>query len=203
MTIIVFGASGKLGRKVVELALRRGHNVTAFVRDTRKLELQHEHLQVTQGDARDYQAVTEALARQQAVVSTLGSRHDDTLTKGVETIISGMKQQGIQRLITTGGAGILQANETQQVRDLPSFPPFLKEISGQHQQAYEIVKGSGLEWTVMCPPSMHEGIKAAYKTQAEYGLKGFGQVAFEQVAEVIVNELEHPQFLNKRVAITT
>jgi uncharacterized protein len=38
MTIIVLGASGKLGRKVVELALKRGHSVTAFVRDGRKLE---------------------------------------------------------------------------------------------------------------------------------------------------------------------
>lgn len=203
MTIIVFGASGKLGRKVVELALKRGHSVTAFIRDARKLELHQGNLQITQGDARDQQTVTQALTGQEAVVSTLGSHHDDTLTKGVETIINGMKQHSIKRLITTGGAGILQATETQQVRDLPSFPPFLKEISGQHQQAYEIVKDSGLEWTVMCPPSMHEGGRAPYNIQAEYGLAGLGQVAFEQVAEAIVNELEQPHFIGKRVAITT
>jgi uncharacterized protein len=202
MNIIVFGASGKLGGRVVELALERGHNVTAFVHNA-EIKMQHDLLRITRGDARDLQTVTQALTEHQGVVSALGSRHDDTLTKGVETIIDGMKRHGIQRLITTGAAGILQANETQQVRDLPSFPPFLKEISGQHNQAYKIVKDSGLAWTVLCPPSMHDSVKAPYKIQAEYTLGGLGQVAFEQVAETIMNELEHPQFINQRVAITT
>ena len=50
MKIVVFGASGRMGIKVVEQALEAGHTVIAFLRTSSKIVLQHPMLTLFQGD---------------------------------------------------------------------------------------------------------------------------------------------------------
>ena len=49
--ILVFGGTGALGRQILEQGLVAGANMTAFVRDPRRLTLTHENLSVVAGDA--------------------------------------------------------------------------------------------------------------------------------------------------------
>ncbi len=53
MKVIVFGATGPTGRRAVDEALAKGHEVTGFVRDPSKLVKNHDRLRVVQGDALD------------------------------------------------------------------------------------------------------------------------------------------------------
>jgi len=57
MKIVVFGASGRMGIKVVEQALDAGHTVTSFLRTPSKFTLQHPKLTLFQGDVMDAAAV--------------------------------------------------------------------------------------------------------------------------------------------------
>ena len=57
MRIVVFGATGRTGRPLVEQALERGHDVAAFVRTPGRLEA-HPRLTEVQGDALDAEAVS-------------------------------------------------------------------------------------------------------------------------------------------------
>jgi uncharacterized protein YbjT (DUF2867 family) len=54
MTVLIFGARGKTGRLVVELALDRGHKVSVLMRDPGKVS---ESVRVIVGDATDRQDV--------------------------------------------------------------------------------------------------------------------------------------------------
>lgn len=51
MKIIVFGATGGVGKSVVQQGLDAGFEVTAFVRTPTKLNLSHARLTIVQGDA--------------------------------------------------------------------------------------------------------------------------------------------------------
>ena len=62
MKIVVFGASGRMGIKVVEQALEAGHLVTAFLRTPSKIAIQHPNLTLFQGDVLDAAAVENAIA---------------------------------------------------------------------------------------------------------------------------------------------
>ena len=73
MKIVVLGASRGVGLEVVRQGLEAGHKVTAFVRSPEKLEVKHVNLKSFKGDSMDAAAVAEALAGQDAVVSTLAS----------------------------------------------------------------------------------------------------------------------------------
>ena len=68
----VLGATGGIGRRVVDLALARGHAVTAFVRSPEKLGAPRDFLTVQKGDPLDGDALARALREHDAVVSALG-----------------------------------------------------------------------------------------------------------------------------------
>jgi putative NADH-flavin reductase len=72
MKLLIFGASGKTGRQLVEQALAQGHAVTAFVRNPAKLKLTHPNLQLAQGDMLNHDSVERAVHGQEAVLSALG-----------------------------------------------------------------------------------------------------------------------------------
>jgi putative NADH-flavin reductase len=74
MKLVVFGASGGTGTRLVQQALQQGHLVTAFVRDPAKLQLTHANLRVVRGDVLQPDTVDKAVAGQDAVLSALGTR---------------------------------------------------------------------------------------------------------------------------------
>ena len=74
MRLLVFGATGGTGRRIVEQALQQGHVVTAFARDPRKVRLTHDNLRVVRGDVLRPESVEAAVVGQEAVLSALGVR---------------------------------------------------------------------------------------------------------------------------------
>lgn len=74
--IVVFGASGGIGRQVVEQALNRGDEVTAFVRSPSKLSLSDPKLTVIAGELSAKAAVDSAVGGADAVISALGPSLD-------------------------------------------------------------------------------------------------------------------------------
>jgi putative NADH-flavin reductase len=63
MNVLIFGASGRTGRELVQQALAQGHRVTAFVRDSTKLGIEHARLAIRQGDVTDYVSVQQSRHR--------------------------------------------------------------------------------------------------------------------------------------------
>jgi putative NADH-flavin reductase len=72
--VLIFGATGGTGRRLVQQALQQGHVVTAFARDPRKIHLAHDDLRVVRGDVLEPETVETAAAGQEAVLSALGIR---------------------------------------------------------------------------------------------------------------------------------
>ncbi|MGB6015256.1 MAG: NAD(P)H-binding protein, partial [Nodosilinea sp.] len=102
MKLIIFGATGTVGRQVVEQALDQGHQVTAFARRPARLDIQHPRLRRVQGDVLDLAAVKQAIQGQEVVVCVLGSGKQLSGTvrsEGTRQIIQAMEETGVRRLI--------------------------------------------------------------------------------------------------------
>ena len=69
MKIAVFGAGGRIGSRIVDEALNRGHDVTAVVRHPENYTKIHTHLKVAKGDLFNSQDVETGAFDQDAVVS--------------------------------------------------------------------------------------------------------------------------------------
>jgi putative NADH-flavin reductase len=115
MKLALIGASGFVGRHVLEQALDRGHEVTAIVRDPDRLT-EREGLVIKKANVQDIGEVAEATAGHAAVLSCFHpGGHDPNLdpmlyrdiVEGTRSIIEGVKQAGVGRILYVGGCGSL------------------------------------------------------------------------------------------------
>ena len=110
MNLIIFGSTGRTGRRLVEQALAQGHTVTAFARTPDKLQIRHDHLRIAQGDIQDVAAVEQAVAGQEAVLVALGRNRGEpvpSLAQGTHNILQAMQKHGIKRILCVSAAGFL------------------------------------------------------------------------------------------------
>lgn len=104
MQITVLGATGKIGRLVVERLLADGHQVTVLVRTAAKIAVAHPALRVRVGQLSDADAVRETIAGADAVISALGptlkpGATGTPLTEGTRTVVAAMVHAGVRRFI--------------------------------------------------------------------------------------------------------
>lgn len=74
MKVTVFGASGSVGQQVVKLAVTKGYEVTAFVRNKEKIEaVAPPNVKIHQGDATRFDDVVLAIQNTDVIISCLGN----------------------------------------------------------------------------------------------------------------------------------
>lgn len=153
--VTVFGASGAVGRQVVEQALRRGQEVTAYVRNPAKLTAGDPRLTVITGELEDRESVRAAVRGADAVISALGPSLDRRasgmpLIAGTQNIVDAMRAEGASRFVGIATPSLRDP------RDRPSVMGWLVPLLGRmlFPRAYRellamsrIVVDSPLDWT--------------------------------------------------------
>jgi uncharacterized protein len=224
MKIVLIGATGHLGQQVLVQALAQGHHVTALLRDRSKLQQQADewanNLQLVAGDARDQSAVAAALAQasgsehgsdndtEVVVISTIGpgslSANLEVLPTSAHSVVAAMQAAGLRRLLWVAAAGLLDAGEGGLRRDSPGFPPMLRAISEAHLEAFETIKASSLDWTLLCPPSMNNSVASGRAiTAANTMPPGQAVVALADAAAFLLAEAAAGGFVGQRVGINS
>ncbi|WP_201005718.1 NAD(P)-dependent oxidoreductase [Paenibacillus glycanilyticus] len=159
MKMIVFGATGNTGKRVLVQGLRRGHEMTAFVRNAEKLyEQLGEHyaklVKVIEDDILDPASVGEALAHQDAAILAAGhAGQGEEFIRMVDNMISQCEWQSSfsGRVWMMGGAGLLDIPNTDLIGNhLPGFPPEYRN----HNRNLERLQRTKLDWSIMCPGTM-------------------------------------------------
>jgi uncharacterized protein YbjT (DUF2867 family) len=89
MRVTVFGATGKIGRLVVQQLLDAGHQLTALVRNPTKLAISRPDATVTTGQLSDPAAIQQAITDADAVISALGPSLKRSATGTPLTRVSG------------------------------------------------------------------------------------------------------------------
>ncbi|MGI5222659.1 NAD(P)-dependent oxidoreductase [Nocardia sp. CA-290969] len=159
MRIAVFGATGTVGRHVVDQALERGYEVTALTRNAARITRAHERLHIVEGDVLDPGAVERAVIGQDAVVVVLGNgRKGVVRAEGTRTVIEAMNRAGVKRLIcqSTLGAGDSRGNLNFLWKYI-MFGLLLRPAYADHQQQESYVRASDLDWTIVRPSAFTDG----------------------------------------------
>jgi putative NADH-flavin reductase len=207
MKILVLGASGKLGSKIISKACKEGHEVKAFVRNVSNLQVLADlPITIFEGDVLESTTLDKAMIDNiDVVVSAIGpdGNFDNVIEKGMLNIVNAMQKHQISKLIAVGGAGILRDEKYGLQLYSPHFPAFLKPIAEQHLKAWEIVADSGINYTYLCPPRMVDGSFAdQYDTKEDFPITVMaGNVSYESCANYIVGVIQNSPFKNKRISI--
>ncbi len=208
MRILVFGASGGTGREIVRQALIRGDlEVTAFVRDSSALE-PASRLRIFQGDALSEEAVREAIAGQDAVLSALGGRNianAELLQQAIPNVIAAMNAHNVARLIVLGAAGAADMNEALQHQNVGTKVVFrtvaATVLSGpmhDHAAQERLVRESGLDYTIVHAARLNDDPAMGNYRVEEDGLPaGATTISRASVAEFMLDQLDTRKYVGK------
>ena len=208
MNLIVFGATGMVGKQLVQQALFGGHHVKAFGRNVYTTDyLEPEKLQLVQGALFDEAEVYSAIKGCNAVLSAIGGSMDGTdkaRTLGMKNIIKQMDKAGVKRIVAIGGMGVLNADENSLLIDQEEYPKQYIPVGKEHQKAWELLKESSLDWTFVCPPDIiNAGPTGSYKTAADFPPEPNNyKINAGDLAMMMLNELEKNEFVKHRVGIS-
>src|ERR671938_342147 len=108
MKLTIFAATGGIGRQVLEQALAADHDVTAVVRNPKKLSRQ---VRIVMADlaAADPAVLESAVVGADAVLSVLGPRsaHETGIaSQGTRAIVQAMQATDVRRLVVVSAAPI-------------------------------------------------------------------------------------------------
>jgi putative NADH-flavin reductase len=162
LKIVIFGATGKTGRLLVDQALASGYEVTAFVRDPARLGEQREFLTPFRGDVFDPGRVERALVGQHAALCVIDPEKNnrDVMSTAAYNITTAMRKRGVYRLIWLSSAGVPDPNDRPNLLDR-AFAGMLNLLQADglydSKQAVDIIRTCGLDWTVVRVPRLLDG----------------------------------------------
>jgi len=151
--LLVFGATGSIGRLIVEQALENGAEVTAFVRAPAKYELTHANLKVVKGDVMDSATVELSIAGHDAVLAAIGAGSKGTIrSEGTRNIVRAMEKNGVRRFISLSSLGVGDSRDTLNFFwKYIMFGLLLRKAYADHEMQENYIKDSRLDWTIVRP----------------------------------------------------
>lgn len=208
--VVVFGATGRIGRHVVEQALAADHEVIAFVRDPGRLAASHDRLHIIQGDAQQADRVAEAIAGSDAVIAALGPRGNtpdqiEVLATGMRNILTGMEAHGVRRLVALSGAGITARGEQKRGFDAAVSRVvrlLSRHVVGAKQREYEIFSATDLDWVAARPPFVREGPLTGRYRAGHLELGPGSRISRADLAHFMVRQLTDDTYLRSAPFVT-
>ena len=181
MKLTVFGATGRTGLQVIEQGLAAGHHVRAVVRDATGLAPDRAGLDVVVADVMDPATIVDAVTGSDAVISTIGTR--------TGRIVDAMHRAGTRRLVVVSGTGPFDEGEGPGMRYVvkPLGRRFLKHVFADFVAMEDIVRASGLDWTIVRPTSLTDKpFTGHYRTRRDLNLPRNFAVSRADVAHLIL-----------------
>lgn len=216
-TIVVYGASGRVGGLIADEALSRGHDVIGVSRNPDSLTNDHPKFSAVAGDVTQLASMLEIIAKTDVVVISVrgigpSNSPDDAITSlAAKTFVQAATELGdaAPHVIQISGGTTLWRNGVWGLDD-PRLEPGTAS-HGQyfgHWQAIETYRDSkDVQWTVITPPP---SAMSSDERTGEYRLggdeilfnaEGSSFISTEDFALAVIDEAETAQSAGKRVSV--
>jgi uncharacterized protein len=204
LNILILGATGRVGGQIVNYALHDRHHVTALVRTPEKIQINNENLTIIQGNVLNKEDIVRAMHGIDVVISALNTDGVTTLSESMPHIIEAMENEGIQRIITVGTAGILQSRTSPDLLRYQSSESKRKSTRAaeEHHKVYDLLKQSTLEWTICCPTYLPDWESLGeYRVERDFLPVGGVKISVSDTAEFTYKQIKNNTYIKSRVGI--
>lgn len=205
MNLALFGATGGTGRQILNQARTAGHTVVALVRDTKRLPTSDPHIRLLVGNVLDMAAVAQTLEGADAVIVSLGNsgnNPDLVVSTGTANIVAEMQRQGIRRVIVISSLGVGESKGQVSFFFRLLMKTFLRQAIKDKELQEEIVRKSGLDWTIVRPGGLTDGPATGAYTVATDSSITAGQVSRADVAAFVLQQVADSRYVHATPAIT-
>jgi putative NADH-flavin reductase len=205
--ILLVGASGMIGSRILSEAASRGHHVTAAARHPEKIT-SGANIKAVKLDATDAAALTALAEKADVIVMATSPRSTGDPIKEAKALgdagIAAARATG-KRLFIIGGAASLNTADGKAVMD--TLPPAYRtgEPLGM-RNVLDTLKKSDITWTFFSPamqirPGTKTGKYQLGTSTVIKDAKGDSRISAEDFADAVVNEIERPKYLKSQMTI--
>lgn len=203
MKVAIFGAAGGIGKYAVEHALKKGYEVNAFIRDSAKLTISHENLNIIRGEINNSESVREAISGCNAVIWCVGipmKKYQGTPSlDGHKVLLEAMNEFKIKRLVDWATPSVPFSKDKKSfITVVPGIIAgiALKQAKKEMIAIGELVSKSNLDWVLV-------RFMAPKNTPYTGNVKvGFGDVKMnfnisrEDIAAFMVEQVDNEKFVH-------
>ena len=206
MKLLALGSTGPTGRNLLGQGLNAGHDITALVRNANRLRITHPRLATIVGDATDTAVLEKAVSGKDAVLSALGagnSLKSDIASRAVAALIPAMRAQAVRRIIFLSSFGVgesfLDASPIQKL----AYKTLLRGIFADKAKADAMLRGSGLDWTLVYPTLLTNGPRTgSYRVGEHLVMKGMAKISRADVAGFMLAQLFMDEWIGRTAVIS-
>ncbi|MEU0581593.1 NAD(P)-binding oxidoreductase [Streptomyces griseoincarnatus] len=207
MKLLILGATGPTGRHVVDLAVRSGDSVTAFVRNPAALGDLAERVTPVTGDATSHRDLAAAAAGHDAIVSALGRgnsvRADGLFTRASAAVIGAAGEVGVSRLVWLSSFGVGDTFGWSSTTQKLIYGTLLRSIYADKAIADESIRSSGLDWTLVYPTRLTHGpARGTCRADDRLPMKGNPTISRADVAAFMHRAAHGREWINRTAVIS-
>lgn len=200
VNVVVLGAAGRTGRLIVAEALRRGHQVTAAVRNPASVPAAP-GLRVERADVRDADSLRAVIQGHDAVVCAIGAagrKADNLYSDGARATVSAMRATGVTRLLAITSVGVRSDDPHHAWWYRGLIRPIGADLYADMARMERIVRDSDLDWTFVRPTYLQDREPTgSYRAVDNSTPQGGWRITRIDVARFIVEELDAHRWSHK------
>jgi putative NADH-flavin reductase len=207
-SILIIGANGGVGRQTVDIALARGYQITAVLRNPANLPLVHPNLQIVEGDVFRPETYAAHLYGKTAVISALGTKSTQPTTlysAGNAILLQEMKKAGVERVFfISASAIVISPLQPLIVRWLTKYvlQKILRNMYADIRVMERLIKASDACWTIVRPPRLtNSRATGHYRVAIDQYLKNGFSISRADVAHFMINNLDNAETFNATVEV--
>jgi putative NADH-flavin reductase len=203
MKLFVLGATGHTGTHIVDIALSRSHNVTAFVRSPQKIMRRDQRLRVVAGNPLDVNQLAKEIAGHDAVLSALGVRPPQAFRphsvvgECAASTVAAMTKTGVDRIVLVSAAVLFPEKGI----TFAFFRWLLKHISRDLETAEDIVRSTPFDWTIVRPPRLTNSPDVKFRVLRDALPRNGSVASFRSVATFMVDTVEQRSHVRELVGL--
>lgn len=211
MKVVLIGASGMIGSRILKELVSRGHKVIAVVRDPSRVAAQP-GVTAARGDVNNAVELAGVMRGADAVIDAYGPGEGNAgkLIDATRSILAAARQAEVRRVIIVGGAASLFVAPGVTLLDSGHLPEQWLAIAKAHSDVLKLLRttnlGDGLDWTYFSPaafiqPGERTGKFRLGKDDLVADEHGQSRISAEDYAIALVDELERPQHFRERFTV--
>jgi putative NADH-flavin reductase len=200
--LFVIGATGRTGLEILSLARARGHQVTAIARSPQKLATVR-GITVVPGSPLRTDLLTAALSGHDAVLSVLGPPPREALRPSTlvadcaRATVDAMRASGVRRLAIISAAVLFPERGLQ----FAFFRWLLRHHARDLRAMEEIVRRSGLAWTIARPPRLVASDDESFNAVPNALPPGRRTLSFRSVGAFMLDAVEQHRHVAEIVGL--
>lgn len=211
MKIVVLGANGNIGSRVVKEALSLGHQVVAYVRNPDAVQ-PRVGLTVVQGSLDDRAALAKAFAGSDAVISAIGvalraKKPIDLMQRTLPVVVAAAQDAGVERFVLVSAFGVGDTAAKASFLGRLVYKTVVAAIFKDKELSEQTLPATGLNWTIVHPVNLKEAPAAPAATVKRLDqvakVPGLPTLPFANVASALVEIAGDRGLAGQRVLVTT